>query len=130
MLLPKGQKPSRERWQTIVSWAFLLRCSFRTKCGISAAVEKLHNRINFSKIQETALSLWLGTRIYNPRVMAFLAMTPTLRRSAAYLGWLAACFFISTVFLSFEATAQGPAGQARAAPTKVHNTAKPVRYAS
>jgi D-alanyl-D-alanine carboxypeptidase len=62
--------------------------------------------------------------------MAFLAMTPTLRRYAAYLGWLAACFCISTLLLSFEATAQGAAGQARAAPVKGHNAAKPVRYAS
>src|SRR5476649_3036825 len=61
--------------------------------------------------------------------MAFLAMTPILRRCAAYLGWLAACFCISTLLLSFDADAQGPAGQARTAPTKSHN-AKPAQYAS
>lgn len=61
--------------------------------------------------------------------MAFW-MTSSLRRCAAYFGWLAACFCISSFLLSFEAAAQGPAGQARTAPTKAHNAAKPARYAS
>ncbi|WP_332050648.1 serine hydrolase [Reyranella sp.] len=107
-----------------------LPCSFRTNCGNSATVEKLHKGRNFSNLQEIALSLWWGTR-NRCNLYGVFEMTPSLRRYAVSFAWLAAYIFVSALLFAVDADAQGPSTQSRAAPPKrTHGLSRAHRHVS